>query len=228
MNRITETLTNSLQPVMAVIIYQNGNQIYIERRDIEKGRMQAGVPLTEKCLAGISEVISSTSSKMIHGSVPSFMLFADSRPGVEKYVWFRKPEKRMMFFSEKLGIPSGEIKLPGLIYMAKGKNLSVFAVKSKRKPGPSTRLFRAPFFNVDNSAGVCFGNAKIKDPEKLTFYSVVKYWEDKFWLSEFDHLLGENPIKGNLATITKQCIQTGSEFPLNELKPIKLKLKDLL
>lgn len=227
MNRITEALTDSLEPKMALIVYQNGRQVYLERRDIEKGMMKTGVPLTEKCLSGISEVLSSNSANIIHGRIPSIMLYADCRPGKEKYVWYRKPEKRMMFFSEKLGIQSGEIKLPGLVYMAKGSELSVFAIKTKSLR-LSTKLHHAPFFNVHDSANVCLGNAKVKKADELTYEGIIKYWEDKFWLSEFDHLLGNNPIDGNLSTVTKLCIENGNDFPVQKLKFMNLKLKDLL
>jgi PRTRC genetic system protein B len=229
MNSITEKLTANVEPKMAIIVYEGVGDYYLERRDIINGKMTAGVPLTEDCLSDISEVISHTSVKMIHGLIPSYMLYADPRPGNEKYIWYRKPEKRQMYFTKALNIPNGEIKLPGLVYMVEGKTLSVFAVKSKARVGMSTRLYSAPFFNVSNNAKVCMGNAKMKWPEELTYDRIIQYWEDKFWLSEFDHILGSNPIKGNLSTITKRCIKTGCDFPLDELKPLeKLTLKSLL
>ena len=229
MNSITEKLTSNVEPKMAIIVYEGVGDYYLERRDIIKGKMTAGVPLTEDCLSDISEVISHTSEKMIHGQIPPFMLYADQRPGNEKYIWYRKPEKRRIYFTKALNIPNGDVKLPGLIYMAKGKNLSVYAVKIRGSIRMNTRLYSAPFFNVGNNANVCMGNAKMKWPTELTYENIVQYWENKFWLSEFDHLLGSNPIKGNLSTITKHCIETGCEFPRDQLKPIgKLTLKDLM
>lgn len=229
MNRITEVLTSSFEPSMAIVVYEGDNQYYLERRDIDKGKMKAGIPLTEECLSDISEVLSSSSEKIVHGTIPSFMIYSDCRPGHEKYIWYRKPEKRKMFFSKKLNIPNGHINLPGLVYMAKGSNLSIFAVKSKGRIGIGTKLYHAPFFNVYDEANVCLGNAKLKWPDELTYDKIIQYWESKFWLSEFDHLLGNNPIKGNLSSVTKQCIKTGCDFPISQLKPIgKLTIKDLL
>ncbi len=228
MNRITEVLTNSLEPQMALIVYSDGHDFYIERRNIEKGKMGAGTPLTEKCLNDITEVISNTSENVLHGRIPSYMLFADSRPGYDTYIWFRKPEERMMYFTKHLNIPNGKMKLPGLIYKVKGTDLSIYAVKSKGRIGMKTKLFHAPFFNVYDSAKVCLGNAGLKYPDELTYQAIIRYWEDKFWLSEFDSLLGSNPVKGNLASVTKQCIKTGCEFPLDELRPMKSTLKSLL
>ncbi len=228
MNQLTEQLTSSLKPKMAIVVYKDNSTYYLERRDIVKGKMGEGVPLTEKCLSDISEVLTNASSNIVHGTVPAFMLYADCRPGHEKYIWYRKPEKRRMFFSKKLNIPTGEMNLPGLIYKVEGNGLSVFAVKRKRGISLKTKLYQAPFFNT-NSGSVCLGSAKVKEPSELTYLSIIQKWEDKFWLSEFDHLLGGNPIKGNLSSVTKKCIKTGCEFPLDELIPIRKKtIKDLL
>ena len=75
---------------------------------------------------------------------------------------------------------------------------------------------------------VCLGSAKVDKPYELTFESVMRYWEKMFWASEFAHLLGGNPVKGNLSTITKNCISTGCKFPDSELIPVKQKLKSLI
>lgn len=229
MNKLTDDLTGQLEPKMAIIVYGEHGSFYLERRDIRNGRMVEGVPLTEECLADISEVLSQTTSKMVHGIVPPFMLKADPRPGKRHYIWYRTPETRRMFFSNKLNIPAGEVKLPGLIYEVTGETLSIYAVKCKRAPKAKTKLYRGPFFNVYNNGSVCLGSAKAKKPLELSFFEIIRYWEEKFWFSEFDHMLDDNPVKGNLSTITKHCIKTGEPFPLNELKPIRKKtLKDLL
>ena len=156
--------------------------------------------------------------------VPENVLYCDTRIGNEKIVWYRKPEDRILFFSEGLGIENGKMGVPGLIYCVKGKNLSVYAFKGSK---PKKMLYCAPFMNTSES-GVCLGNSKVTFPEERTFENVMKYWETMFWQSEFSHILGDNPCLGNLATITKECIASGSAFPQDMLKPSKLKLQDLL
>ena len=57
--------------------------------------------------------------------------------------------------------------------------------------------------NVDESH-VCLGNAKVEKPVDNSFTTIIDYWEKMFWGSDFSHILGPNPVKGNLAIITKK------------------------
>lgn len=75
---------------------------------------------------------------------------------------------------------------------------------------------------------VCLGNAKIARPKTNTFSDVMAYWEELFWRSEFSHILGSNPVNGNLASITKECIKSGSPIPSTVLIPVTKKLQDLM
>lgn len=220
MNKTTEDLFDKAEPKMAIIVYGTRNsKYYLERRDIDKdGNMCAGVPLTENCLSDIVMSLSSAEKNLIHGTIPANMLYADCRTGRGVYVWYRKEEKRMMYFNEQLGIDNGEMMVPGLVYKVSGNTLSVFAYKGRLTQ--KTKLYRAPFFNVSSSS-VCLGSAKVSVPKVLTYESVLNYWEQMFWQSEFTHLLGGNSIKGNLSSITKRGIETGCRFPKEELIPIK-------
>lgn len=226
MGQINDILTDSLKPMMTIIVYKDAKRnYYLERRIIENGKMQAGVPLSEECISGIMETMfEKRKDSSVHGIVPTNLLFADSRKGHEKYVWYRKPEKRMMYFAGTLDIPNGEMFVPGLLYVAVGTSLAVYAFKGRK---PKSKLYRAPFFNVD-STHVCLGNAKVEKPSEKTFESIVQYWEKMFWGSEFVHLLGGNPVKGNLATLTKHCIQTGCKFPEDKLIPVNEKMENIL
>jgi hypothetical protein len=108
--------------------------------------------------------------------------------------------------------------------VAKKESLFLFAYKAKRLTF-GTQLYAAPFFNVNMDGNVCLGNAKLKLPEKLTFQMFFKHWEEKFFLSEFSHVLGNNPTKTNLVLVTMNSARV---FDNAELLPIKkLKLKNL-
>lgn len=219
MNNITKNLFEELEPKMAVIIYKSEDIYYLERRDINPdGKMGVGVPLTEDCLTDIVKGLSATEKDIVHGPIPPYLLYADCRTGVKKYVWYRKEEKRNLYFSEQLGINNGEMYVPGLVYCACGNTLSLYAYKGRLTE--KSKLFRAPFFNVSDSS-VCLGSAKVEKPDELTYENIIRYWEQMLWQSEFVHLLGSNPIKGNLSIITKHCIEAGCRFPKEELLPAK-------
>ena len=131
-----------------------------------------------------------------------------------------------MFFKRDLNIPDGEYWLPGLVWHTERGLLNLYACKSKRV-SPNMRLYAAPFFNVSSQSGsVCLGNASMKQPGELTYHSLIKYWEEMFFLSEFSHISGNNPTRTNLVLVVKNSTDT---FDNDELIPISnRKLKDLL
>lgn len=214
---------------MAVIVYKSNqsSELYLERRKIVNGTMGAGAPLTKKCIAEISAAIAADDKDItfgLHGIMPPTLLYADTTPGHTKLVWFRPPEARQVYFSETLGIEDGILKCPGLVYISDNDRLILYAFKGMK---PKSKLYRAPFMNVGEGS-VCLGNAKIAKPKANTFSDVMGYWEELFWRSEFSHILGSNPVKGNLASITKECIKAKSPIPTSVLIPVKTKLQDLL
>lgn len=213
---------------MAIIVYSSANSApYLERRDIKDGKMGAGKPLTKKCVTEIFRAIVEDSedlSEGYHGIIPRNLLYADTTTGRTRLIWYNPPMKRKMYFVGSLGIPEGEIVMPGIVYEANDNTLKVYCFKGKM---PKDSLCHAPFFNVNNHA-VCLGTAKAKRPKSLTYIEAMEYWETMFWDSEFSHIYGGNPINGNLAMITKSCIQNGDPFPTSVLIKSKTKLKDLL
>ena len=206
-------------PKMALVVYQNdkSQSIYIESHRISKqGRMLAGKPLTQKCIAELVESFSVEQATMPHGKIPPNMLYCDTRKGHERYVWYNPPQKRMMFFSQSLNIANGEYHLPGIIYDTNGERLDVYAFKTT-KPKADTPLYKVPLFNVTNES-VCLGNPKIDFPDNPTFEKFLLYWEKKFWHTEFTHLGGSrSPTKNNLVVVTKQMTDS---FDYKELMPI--------
>lgn len=223
-------LNDTFTPKMAIIVYESKEQregLYLERRDIEDGMMQAGVPLTQKCITDIMETITidkDESSYRIHGAIPSNLLYVDFSPATMKLVWYNPPQKRKAYFAQSLGIKDGEMNIPGLVYVADNRKLRVYAFKGNK---PKAKLYHAPFMNVSEDS-VCLGNARVKQPKETTYQGVIEYWEEMFWKSEFSHILGGNPIEGNLATLSKHLIETGDKFPTDVLIPSKYALKDLL
>ena len=222
---LLDTSEESMKPQMAIIVNRVGSSFYLERRDIVNGEMRAAIPLTKECIKEIANTFTSEKEEIIHGNIPSKMLYADCRRGRERYAWYRPAEERQMYFTKKLNIKTGKMQIPGILYSVTGNLLSVYVFKGRQ---PKDKLYKAPFFNVHDSGSVCLGNAKLKKPKELTYESVMHYWEELFWKSEFAGLLGTNPIKGNLTTITRQCIKTGCKFPEDVLLPAKITFKKVV
>ena len=230
MNKLTKEITRSMHPVAALIAYcsEDGygrKEYYPELRNInDVGRMGAGKPVSQQFIQSFTESFDVKSSSVPHGEIPVGMRFADTRE--EEYIWHCPPCRKYMYFKKDLNIANGAYCIPGLVWMVKREQLYLFAYKSKRLSS-NTQLYSAPFFNVNPVSGsVCLGNAKLQKPETLSFENFIKYWEDKFFLSEFSHLTGGNPTKRNLTLVIKN---SADMFDNEELIPVKkLKFKDLL
>lgn len=228
-NKLTEELTAVMKPKAAIVAYQHEgyrtSSYYLELRRInDKGVMGAGMPVPLTFLKTISENYVDSTGGMPHGALPETMLFCDTRRGSEKYVWYDPPCKRMMYFTQSLGMENTEYHIPGVVYVAKENSLHIYAYKDK-KPTAKTELFCGPFFNTTNGS-VCLGSATIKKPLNPSFGEFIRYWEKRFWLTEFTHLGGgSNPTRNNLVLVTKNAIK--KDFDLDELKSAGIKIKDL-
>jgi PRTRC genetic system protein B len=219
-----------MRPVAALIAYAGEDEnrqkdYYLEFRKIGKeGMMEAGKPVSIKFVQSLVESFSVESTSVPYGEIPKGLLYVNTKE--EKYVWHTPPCRKYLYFKNSLNIPNGQYHIPGLVWLVTGESLSLFAYKTKRL-NSETQLYSAPFFNVNpNSGSVCMGNANIKKPEKLTFQMFIKYWEEKFFLSEFSHVLGSNPTKTNLVLVTMNSTMAFNNSELLQIR--KLKLKNLM
>ena len=104
-------------------------------------------------------------------------------------VWWSRPRQRVMFFG---GVNEEARKLnglvfphPALIFKVAGKDLFVRAIASNFRPGPTTPMKTAPYWNTD--IRVCPSSMRV--PDTLDVASISS-WEDAFFQSEFTHAAG--------------------------------------
>ncbi len=228
MANLIEMLNERMEATDALIFYKSSlnKGAYVEYRAIEDGAMCAGKPLEVGVIAKLMKTVDkfandSTTMISLHGEIPDNLLYASTSIDTYRLVWYRKPEKRMFYFSDSLGIPNGEVVVPGLVYVTDGQSLQVFAFKGAK---PKV-LYRAPFMNTSDR--VCLGNGKLPKPKKQTYANWMAYWEELFWKTEFSHIMGSNPVKGNLALIMKDCIKHHKPFPQEVLIRTKQKIQSL-
>ena len=229
MSKIINHVEDVYKPFVAIVGYKTDDSdtgYYLEKHVITNGKMEAGKPLTEEML---SELISAVAKdnvqidKSLYGRMPENVLYCDTRMQRDTLIWYHGPERRCVFFTKELEIPNGQMMVPGLVYIVKNGTLSIYAFKGNK---PNGELYRAPFMNTVEK--VCLGSAKVEKPKERTYEKFIAYWEKMFWMSEFSHLSGANPINGNLATLTKRLIETGEPFPEDVLKPIGKRINDVL
>lgn len=228
---LTDLLREKLRPTDALVFYDSSEGKYVEHRSITGGKMGAGQPLDLKQFAQMVRLVERYTDGQqqmtaINGAIPQNLLYADPNLDRMRLVWWRPAEERKMFFTDAVNIPNGVMQVPGVVYSVKGGGtLSVWCFRGKRPRGV---LYKAPFLNVYNDGHVCLGSSKTEKPRNNTFGEWILYWEKMFWQSEFASMIGDNPIDGNLVTVTKQCIQQSKPFPVELLKKANVKLSDLL
>ena len=233
MSTLKDLMRANIKPTDVLVFYKpdvnlGGDGYYVEHRKVRNGKMEAAHPLT---IDDFSKLVESTTKyarketgrTALHGVIPPCLIYASSDLSDKRLIWYRPPQKHAMFFAKKMGIPDGEMWVPGLVFCASGGSLSLYAFKGHR---PKNVLYRAPFFNVSDH--VCLGNAKMRKPKSDTYEAWIEYWENMFWKSEFSHIYGDNPVNGNLSVITKKCISEGCPFPTEVLKRSCLRLANLI
>ena len=203
-NLLTDEILALMVPRVALIAYESnndrGDRYFLEMRTIgEDGTMGAGQPVTCEFLREISETYSGKNNTTPAGAIPANLLYADTRKGSEKYVWWNPPRKRMMYFAGSHGIPDGEYHVPGVIYVAGEGRLNIYAFRDE-VPTPDTNLYEAPFYNITDG-GVCLGTATLKRPASPTYGQIMEYWEERFWLSKFSGH-GGNSTKNGIEAAT--------------------------
>lgn len=234
MNELTETLTVSLKPVLAVTVYKSDDrkEYYLESHDInDNGHFGAGKPLQQETLQGIVDVFFDDRKNMsaITGLIPVNLLDYKVRPGGNyKMVWYNPAQVRVIHHAAPLKLTTAKCWVPALLYIVENRELTVYALNTDKRPEEKTVLYMAPFFNVSDDGDVCLGNAKVQKPKEKTFASIIKYWEDLFWLSEFSHVNGSNKVKSNdLHGIWKKLLASKTKLKWADTGEL-LKLKKTL
>lgn len=232
MESITETLAlqGMLNPRALLVAYETRDErkTYLETHEIdENGVAGPGTPVTKAFVNALLKGFSETFVNTPSGVMEKNILFADSRPGNEKYIWYTMPGKRQQTFVEDLNMEDGDYMMPGCIYVVKNGNLYVYAFEGNEAPSENTPLLKGPFFNYYADAKICLGNAKVILPENLTWKALEQAWEDLFWNSTNSHTMtGHNPVKGNLCLILKEQ-KDREEFDTSLLEKTIYKVKDL-
>lgn len=225
MNARTELLSQTFNPVLSIVVYKSMDNYYLESHDINnKGQVMNGKPLLQETIQEIVDVFFDERKNMasITGLIPENLLQFSYLPGGNyKMSWFRPAEQRILHFSKELKIPIGKSWVPPILYIADRKDLYVHALKTSGRPVEKTPLFFAPFFNVNNSGKVCLGNAQVKAPKDKTYSSLMKYWEDLFWLSEFTHVNDENKTKTQMQKLWRRLIQSKGRLKWAKLDELK-------
>jgi len=236
MKNITESFGTLYPPVKALVWYRKnytGTENYIEAYDIgNDGCMRNAHPLSaqESTLLAMALDASEelkTSYLKPKGLIPDNVLYIN--PGHNGFViWQTSAQSKNLYFAEALTIPSGKAALPPLLWKATRDELYIFALDSDLKPNENGELFKAPFFNIYSDGRVCMGTVKIQIDPSCCLEEFITSWEKYFFNSYFSHLIGDNPVKGNIVQLWQSLVDQKKNFPPNVLTKTKRTIKTLL
>jgi PRTRC genetic system protein B len=213
----------------AILLYrEHGNAVFASVHDIEvnkggKASIMAGTPVSKTALVEMLKTLAP--EDYAPAELTGSHILAK---GNDHLVWYSKPKKRQVWFQcEKLGNVSAQTDHPGLVFIVSRDEWFVFAVKSRARPTPSTKLYQAPYFNVWSSGKICTGNVEF--PKGAAKFD-TEAWEAAFFRSYFTH---PNVHEKGKLTIYRggpfslwRALMKGRVFPTESLVPAGIRLGD--
>jgi PRTRC genetic system protein B len=148
-------------------------------------------------------------------------------------VWWMPAGLQHMDFDVSMG--SSSVPVPALVFMLRRSRassgaylgISVFALSDNARPGPLTKLFRAPLLNINEQGDVCWGSG-VKPKGRAV--SDIPAWQALFFSSVFTHFNGSSPIKGKdcYGFIADLLEAKATTFPVESLIPTKTTLQKVV
>jgi PRTRC genetic system protein B len=207
----------------ALMVYVGGNglnqsEFYVESHKVEDGVLSEGKPLTKDSIKKMVKSFYKSTQQESFSLFPTKLLAKSDNI----LLWFTPSQQQNIFFVPRLNIPDGKAFVPAMLWKLQDScRLSVFALKSNRRPNYRSKIYHAPFHNVNSD--VCMGSAKVQK-RNGSVDQIMHSWEHAFWNSRFSEIHG-NPLKENhnINLLWKELIQTEKPFPKEVLKPYMVK-----
>jgi PRTRC genetic system protein B len=237
MKDVMENIGSLYHPKAALVFYEakgRDAEVYAEYFDMDRnGNPINAHPLTVKEAQQLSKALNTTKERSKAFLKPQSIIAVNilyTDPSENGFaMWFTKAANKNLFFNDGLGISSGVASVPALLWIASKQRLSIYALKSNRKPTEGTPLYHAPFFNVYADGNVCMGTVDVNIKKSASLEEFTAAWETYFFNSYFSHLMqNHSPVQGNCVSLWKKLRKTGEPFPKDVLKKTGRTIKDIL
>lgn len=174
----------------AVLVYGDGAgaayaTVHAIDGEAKKMCLEAGRPATRAACAQLARALGEAST--LSGFTPPALVYL----GAQAIAWWRAPVRSRVFFDspddpqrQGVGRRNAVVPHPGLVFAITASDWYVAALRGGARPGPQTKLFRAPYFNVWQSGQICTGNVRL--PERMSADMIAAY-ERAFFDSNFTH-----------------------------------------
>lgn len=234
MRDITNELGTLYHPVKALVIYTDicSKDCYVEAHDMDDNGYPINAhPLSVKESTSLSKMLD-TAPKRQHGFLhpqglmPSNVLHTN---GDGYMLWYTPAQRQQLLFTKDLQIPDGIASLPPLLWKASRDSLYIYSIPYDTNISLDTQLAYAPFFNIYEDGKVCMGtvNTDMRNIHHLEAF--ITQWQQYFFNSYFSHLIRAHaPVKGNIIQLWQQLVGSRRKFPVKQLIPTQLTIKDLI
>jgi PRTRC genetic system protein B len=173
----------------AVLVYQEGNRAFATLHEVKS---QPGGPSYLCAGQSVTTGFLETLAKGLGASMAAEVLPENVLARTPELIaWWSRAQERLMFFSDgdpKTRHLNGKnCPHPALVFMIRGRELFVRALRGNRRPKSDTRLMNVPYWNTDAQGRVCLGSMRL--PAEVSVGSLSS-WENAYFASEFTHPSG--------------------------------------
>ena len=173
----------------AVLVYEEGNRAFATLHEVKSrpdgpSYLCAGQSVTTGFLETLAKGLgASMAAEVLRENVLA------RTP--ELIAWWSPAQARLMFFGDgdpKTRHLNGKsYPHPALVFMIRGRELFIRALRENRRPKSDTRLMNAPYWNTDSRGQVCLGSMRVPDENSA---GSLPSWENAYFASEFTHPSG--------------------------------------
>lgn len=215
---IEQKMDKPLKPKVAIVIYANSNFQYVEYAQFDDDcTVGSFKPITQENAKVIYDSLKpmsfrTGSNKMFSGIIKHKLVYVNVNATNYDFAWL-KPSHINKYMHVNGDIDT-TVKYPNLIFISKGKNFYVYAVKTQNIKD-STMLYHAPIHNM-GSGTFCWGTVNSKECYEGDLNKTIDNLEHAFFNSRFSN---ENSTEN--AQIFYDCAKKKKSFPINKLKKYK-------
>jgi PRTRC genetic system protein B len=175
-----ETAMFSLTKALLIYEQHSGNKTAVSVHPVNQGVIGAGEPITMEAIEALSVSLGRNLSACYLS--PEVVCL-----GLGRMAWFCPSNRRRIWFTkntECAHLNGKVVQHPPLLFVVKDRQLSVFALAKNERPSATTKLYRAPYWNLYDDGAMCKGSARY--PEQ-PIPANIKQFEDAFFNSAFSH-----------------------------------------
>ncbi len=203
----------------------------IHKVKVDKGvpEVDAGHPIT---LTAVENLAAALGTHIESELLPEEILSIS----MSQMVWWCPPSRRRIWFNPEKNAPGHDelkklngkfVQHPALLFIAR-RGLNVFALDTTTRPTSASKVFRAPYFNIDQGGHMCNGTARLPNelgPSTLKKYEAA-FFNSAFSHSNWGHKLTTHP--GAHLGLWQEMAERKKPFPTQYLLKTKMTVGSLL